>query len=122
MPTLERPARPRSPGVALVILLASIALASGAVAGAPVGAAPPATTPTPAAPERSATVADNDFIPQDVDLSACISANPQPGCGSENRSGWHQYLILVAVIIGVIVISWRIVASVRARDRSLSGR
>ena len=110
--------------MALVVLLALIALASGAVASAPAGAAPPATAPTPAAPERSnsATVADNDFIPKDVDLSACISSNPRPGCGSENRSGWHQYLILLALIIGVVVISWRIVASVRARDRSLSGR
>jgi hypothetical protein len=109
--------------VALVVLLALIALASGAVAGAPVGAAPPATVPTPAAPERgdSATVADNDFIPQNVDLSACISANPRPGCGSENRAGWRQYLVLLALVIGIVVISLRIVASVRARDRSLSG-
>ena len=110
--------------MALVVLLALIALASGAVAGAPVGAAPPATAPTPATPERSnsATVADNDFIPKDVDLSDVHQRQPAPGCGSENRSGWHQYLILLALIIGVVVISWRIVASVRARDRSLSGR
>ena len=48
------------------------------MAGAPVGAAPPATTPTPAAPERSnsATVADNDFIPKDVDLDDVHQRQP----------------------------------------------
>jgi NADH:ubiquinone oxidoreductase subunit 6 (subunit J) len=102
-------------------------LVVGLLAAAPAGAdaAPPATAPVPAAPgagEAVGSAINNDFIPPDVDLSECISANPRPGCGSENRSGWRQYLILAALLVGVVVIAWRITLAVRARDRSLSDR
>lgn len=67
----------------------------------------------------SATV--NEFLPEDRNLGDCISAIPKPGCGSEARGGWHQTLVFLAILFGLAVIVWRIVASARkakaAQDR-----
>ncbi len=66
----------------------------------------------------------NDFIPTDRDISDCISAVPKPGCGSEARGGWHQTLVLIAILAGLALISWRIVAGARkakaAQDRRVA--
>ena len=64
------------------------------------------------------TVVDNEFIPDDRDLSECISAVPQPGCGSEGRSGWRQWLILAAILAGLAFIIWRVVRTARRTRRS----
>jgi hypothetical protein len=64
------------------------------------------------------TVVDNEFIPEDRDLSECISALPQPGCGSENRSGWRQWLILGAIVVALAFITWRVVRAARRTRRS----
>jgi hypothetical protein len=55
----------------------------------------------------------NDFIPEERDLSDCISAIPKPGCGSEAKGGWRQMLVFSLVISGVGFIGWRIVAGAR---------
>lgn len=55
----------------------------------------------------------NEFIPADRDISDCISAIPKPGCGSKARGGWHQTLVLLAILAGLAVIVWRIVAGAR---------
>ena len=66
----------------------------------------------------------NDFIPTDRDISDCISAVPKPGCGSEARGGWHQSLVLIAILAGLTLITWRIVAGARkakaAQDRRVA--
>lgn len=59
------------------------------------------------------TVTYNDFIPEERDLSDCISAIPKPGCGSEAKGGWRQMLVFGLVISGVGFIGWRIVAGAR---------
>jgi hypothetical protein len=64
------------------------------------------------------TVLDNEFIPDDRDLSDCISAVPQPGCGSEARSGWRQWLILAGLVGGLGFITWRVVRTARHSRRS----
>ena len=64
------------------------------------------------------TVVDNEFIPDDRDLSECISAVPEPGCGSEGRSGWRQWLILAAILAGLAFIIWRVVRTARRTRRS----
>lgn len=61
------------------------------------------------------TMLDNEFIPENVNISDCVSAVPRPGCGSEERGGWHQTLVLVALVAGLGVIGWRIVAAMRRR-------
>ena len=55
----------------------------------------------------------NEFIPEDRPIGDCISAVPKPGCGSEQQGGWRQYLVAVALVAGLGVIAWRIVAGVR---------
>tara|TARA_B000000609_G_C24128340_1_gene323840 strand:+ start:413 stop:790 length:378 start_codon:yes stop_codon:yes gene_type:complete len=59
------------------------------------------------------SVTYNDFIPEERDLSDCISAIPKPGCGSEAKGGWRQMLVFSLVISGVGFIGWRIVAGAR---------
>ncbi len=86
------------------------------------GLADTITQPTPVAdvaddglveaPSRS-DLAENEFIPVDRDISECISAIPKPGCGSEARGGWHQTLVLLAILTGLALITWRIVVGAR---------
>lgn len=59
------------------------------------------------------TVTYNDFIPEERDLSDCISAIPKPGCGSEAKGGWRQMLVFGLVVSGVGIIGWRIVTGAR---------
>jgi hypothetical protein len=58
----------------------------------------------------------NEFIPEDRDLSDCLSAVPKPGCGSEARGGWRQGVVFGLVAVGMIGIGARIVVAVRRRD------
>lgn len=81
---------------------------------APDGTVAPETavTATPATPAPPSTVVDNEFLP-DRDLDECISALPQPDCGSEGRSGWRQVAIFGLLVVAVAFIAWRIIRSAR---------
>ena len=48
----------------------------------------------------------------------------RPGCGSKDRGGWHQTLVLVAVLAGLVVVGTRVVYAARERPTgaSQSGR
>ncbi len=59
------------------------------------------------------SVTYNDFIPEERDLSDCISAIPKPGCGSDAKGGWRQMLVLGLVMTGLGFIGWRVVAGAR---------
>ena len=61
----------------------------------------------------TSTVTYNDFIPEERDLSDCISAIPKPGCGSSAKGGWRQMLVLGLVVTGLGFIGWRVVAGAR---------
>lgn len=107
--------RTRALGAVLfAVTIATLALV-GATHGSAAAVSNSGSPPVSTTPESS--VLDNEFIPQDINLSQCVSAAPRPGCGSENRSGWRQSLVLLALLIGTVLIGWRIVAGVRARDR-----
>jgi hypothetical protein len=93
--------------VAALIPLAAVAAGAPAVAAQ----APPTTTPT--------SITDNPFIPPNKDLSTCISANPQPGCGSKAHGGWRQFLVFAVVVVALSFIGWRIVSIVRRNRREL---
>lgn len=64
-------------------------------------------------PVASTVVPENEFLPTDRPISDCISAVPKPGCGSEARGGWRQGVVLLAILVGLGVIAWRIVAASR---------
>lgn len=88
------------------------------LAGAPgrAAASAPPSTPPPTPPPVSV----NEFLPEDRGLGECISAIPKPGCGSDARGGWRQGLVLLAILVGLALIVWRIVvASRRAREDQL---
>jgi hypothetical protein len=63
----------------------------------------------------------NEFIPEDRDLTECISALPRPGCGSEARTSWEQGALLVVLVVALAFIAWRVVRAVR-RSNSVAHR
>ncbi len=93
--------------VALITLVAGPAVAEAAV--------PPTDPPV---------VADNEFVPE-RDLSDCVSAVPQPNCGSEAKGGWRQALVFGVVVVALAFVGWRITRTVRRNRQlveSVSGR
>jgi hypothetical protein len=97
------------------VLLVSVLLTFGTIGAAgQIGVAKAAAPPTTEAP--ASTVPDstiNDFIPEQRAISDCISAVPKPGCGSESRSDWHQWLVFIALAGGMAFVGWRVVAGLR---------
>ena len=76
-----------------------------------VAAGSPPTTQAPVDTVPDSTF--NDFIPENQPIGDCISAAPKPGCGSESRSDYHQWLVFVVLIGGMAFVGWRIVAGAR---------
>jgi hypothetical protein len=69
----------------------------------------PITEPTPVS-----TI--NEFIPEDRDLTECISAVPKPGCGSEARTSWEQGALLVVLVVALAFIAWRVIRAARRKS------
>ena len=63
----------------------------------------------------------NEFIPEDRDLTECISALPKPGCGSEARTSWEQGALLVVLLVALAFIAWRVVRAVRRTSAPAAG-
>jgi hypothetical protein len=74
-------------------------------------AASPPTTEVPGTAVPDSTI--NEFIPEDRAIGDCISAVPKPGCGSESRTDWHQWLVLIALFGGMAFVGWRVVVGLR---------
>lgn len=90
----------------------SLLVTSDHVAAATPAIVRPTTTTTP--PATPPPVTFNEFLPEERGLGDCISALPRPGCGSEARGGWRQTLVFLAIIGGLGVIVWRIIAGARS--------
>ena len=88
----------------LLAVVAAVVLTTAA-AGASAPPDPPLTT-----------ALDNPFIPEEQNLSDCVSALPRPNCGSEARGVWRQTLVLALVVAGGAFIAWRVVRSLRRRE------
>ena len=86
-----------------------------AAVAAPAEPSPPTTTVVADLAGSPTAVVDNDFIPEDRDLSECISALPRPGCGSKAHGGWRQTLVFVLVVAGLAFIGWRIIRAARRK-------
>jgi hypothetical protein len=79
-----------------------------------------ADTPVPQPPASTvpaSTALDNPFLPDDENVTDCISAVPRPGCGSEERSDWRQGVLFGVVAAGLAAIGVRIAIGVRRRGR-----
>jgi len=107
------------------LIAATIAAASLFTVGCggqnPFEAGATATTVDPAFVDGGVVV-DNDFMPQEANLSDCLGSLPRPGCGSDARGGWRQYLTMGVLSLGLAFVGWRIARGVRARDAVVNGR
>jgi hypothetical protein len=98
-------------------------LAAILAVGAPDPAATASATPDGSSGGPSSTpVTANEFIPEDRDLSECISALPKPDCGSDARGGWRQGLVLALVLAGMVGIGLRIAVAIRRRDAAIAAQ
>jgi hypothetical protein len=82
-----------------------------------------AASPAPAAwldqstPPRPDTIGDNEFLPDDANLSDCVGLVERPGCGSEERGGWRQGVVFAVLMIGMALIFVRIYFAIRKASR-----
>jgi len=83
----------------------------------------PAVTASPVVPATAVdgVVADNEFVPDDVNLGDCVSSLPRPGCGSESRTSGKTVATLGVLMAGMAFIGWRVVRGVRRRDAAQPG-
>jgi hypothetical protein len=100
------------------MLMLLVTLVPTVVLGGPVAAA--STHSSAVVTPYSPTVTANEFIPEDRDLSECISALPKPDCGSDARGGWRQAVVLALVLAGTAGIGIRIALAIRRRDASMT--
>jgi len=112
----RRTGRSRHAIAVAVVTLATLVAVTG-----PVAASPPPSPPPGEEATTTTTFADNEFIPENVNLSDCISGVPRPGCGSEARGGWRQSLVFVAMAAGLAFIGWRIIRSARRNRPDAAG-
>jgi hypothetical protein len=77
----------------------------------PLAVAMAATVPEPAP--------DNEFLPDERNLSDCVGVLEKPGCGSEERCGVMMNAVFLIVIGGMAFIFWRIIAGVRKNRAGL---
>ena len=96
------------------VSIASVALAI-VLPGPPVAATSPIDDPTPSIAPAAATA--NPFLPDDtsVNLTDCISAQPRPDCGSDERGGWRQAAVFGAVVAGLAAVGVRLAVALRRR-------
>jgi len=112
----------------LLALLAAV-LAFAVLAPSPSFAATP-TDPSGDGSGSAVTTTsiDNSFLDTKRDLSQCLNNSIDlPDCGVEPttpgaRGGWLQGVTFGVLVVGIAVITWRVVRSIKARDRALGSQ
>ena len=69
-------------------------------------------------PTDPPSAADNPFLPE-RNLSDCVSAVPQPNCGTDAKGGWRQAVVFAIVLVALAFVGWRITRTVRRNRRTL---
>ncbi len=117
----------RRSGPWFVRILLALTLLGGLLSAQPVSAsAPPVEPGSPDATVPAATVPDdeivideaNPFLPENRDLSECIGMLQRPGCGSEARGGWHQDLVAIVMVTGLLIVFGRVAWAVRRSQKT----
>jgi len=109
--------------ILLVVMsvLAVVAPAAGhaAAQGGPAAAALATATPQPPVGTDVPVVTANPFLPENRDVSDCVGTVQRPDCGSAARGGWHQNLVAIAMIGGLLIVFGRVAwVVVRAQRRA----
>ncbi len=109
---------PRRVAAALAVVLLTLLAgpAVGSATAAPVAAHVAAVAGTP--PDDPPVVTDNPFVP-DRNLSDCVSAMPQPDCGTSAKGGWRQAAVFGVVVAALAFVGWRITRTVRRNRKVL---
>ena len=110
----------------LAIMFAAAAFVSPAraLAAAPPGSGGDGSTTINAPP----TTIDNSFLDTKRDLSECVNHSVDlPDCGIEptqpgDRGGALQLATFGILTLGIVIICWRVVRAVRARDAAVNAR
>lgn len=95
------------------------------LAPGPAFATTPPTGGGDGAAATTTTTIDNSFLDTKRELSQCLNNSINlPDCGIEpqqagDRGGALQGVTFGLLTLGIVVISWRVVRSIRARDASL---
>ena len=89
---------------------------------------PPATSDTAAAGSATESTIDNSFLDTKRELSQCLNNSIDlPDCGIEpkvagDRGGVLQGVTFGVLTLGIVIIGWRVVRSVKARDAAVGSR
>jgi hypothetical protein len=86
----------------------------GAHAQAAPGVAAPAQSSETTVPQTEPEIT----LAGDRDLSECIGAVERPGCDTGNKGG-ILYAVMGALVAGLVFIGWRVVRSIRQREKAM---
>ena len=103
----------------LGFLIVALSLSAGPGAATAIGDISRAGTAIIGA-ERAGTEDDGSVVTlaDDLDLSDCVSALPDPRCRTREDTDAMQLAVLGVLIAGIGLIGWRIARSVRQRDQA----
>jgi len=95
-----------------------LALVVGVLSPQAAGATTP--SPDPAAPPTTELVVDeaNPFLPDQRNLTDCVGMLQRPGCGSESRGGWHQNVVAIVMVTGLLIVFGRVAWGVRRSQKN----
>ena len=87
---------------------------------APQAAAATAPPPEPIPPPTTELAIDeaNPFLPDERNLTDCIGMLQRPGCGSESRGGWHQNVVAIVMVSGLMIVFGRVAWGVRRSQKN----
>ncbi|MEO1057605.1 MAG: hypothetical protein AAFY28_11885 [Actinomycetota bacterium] len=94
--------------VGLVLLVVALAVPAAATAHAAADHVSAAAAIASTVDNTVPPVTDNEFIPDERNLSDCLGALQRPGCGSEARGGWRQTLVFVIMGVAMVGVFGRV--------------
>ena len=114
----------------LLLLVAMFALFASLMPSSAFAAAPPNSdgSGSGAGDAAPTTTIDNSFLDTKRDITECLNNSVDlPNCGVEPttpgaRGGWLQGVTFGILGLGITIISWRVVKSVKARDKALQSQ
>jgi hypothetical protein len=105
--------------VVRILIVVAVVLGAFSALGPHVAtAAAESTQPVPVSTDDITVDTANPFLPESADLTGCIGTMQRPGCGSRERGGWHQYLVAIVMIGGLLIVFGRVGWGVARNRRS----